>query len=141
MKICEQCEMTPICAYAQNDYELPEIFEIRCRFYKEEKAMEKQELVAAELPAPAEPEPVEAVQVEPEQKELAEVEAAVQETIDVMKDNEKYPAKKKRRTITKKQKEQILELYDQMKPEEIAEQMKLPKNAVYEYIKEEMGLA
>lgn len=135
MKICERCEMTPICAYAQNDYELPEIFELRCRFYREEKVMEHEMLAAAELPAPAEK-----VQEDQEQKGLAEVEAAVQETIDAMEDNEKYPAKK-RRAITKKQKEKILELYDKMKPEEIAEQMKLPKNAVYEYIKEEMGLA
>lgn len=140
MKICERCELTPICAYAQNDYELPEIFELRCRFYREEKVMENEKLVAAELPAPAEPEPAEELQEEQEQKGLAEVEAAVQETIDAMEDNEKYPAKK-RRAITKKQKEKILELYDKMKPEEIAEQMKLPKNAVYEYIKEEMGLA
>lgn len=140
MKICEQCELTPICAYAQNDYELPEIFEIRCRFYKEKKVAEHQKKGAAELPAPAEPEPVEELKEDQEQKGLAEVEAAVQETINAMEDNEKYPAKK-RRTITKKQKEKILELYDKMKPEEIAEQMKLPKNAVYEYIKEEMGLA
>ena len=160
--IKKDCANTPICAYKDNDYELPEIFGLNCEFYRStiaetcacsdadtrcDKCIDK-EIKDAENANKA---VTEVAAEEPKEEEAptpAEyIEAAVNSVADEIAEYEgslsKYPAKKGRKSaISDETKEKIVHMYeiDKIKPMDIAKKVGLGKSTVYNIIKEHLGM-
>lgn len=138
MEICKTCKMTPICTYAGDDYDLPEIFEVNCKFYEavqnEAENTQNDTENAQEDPQPEEPDgaPIS----EPEK-----VQEAIDDMIDELDGSEsKYPAKKKKRMTAALKKKAADMYHDGAYISQIAEELGISESEVTKALKESLGV-
>lgn len=149
MNFCKNCLLTPICSYKDYDYDrtMPEkVFTVVCEFRQESDEVEPE----AEPEAETEPEAVDPEEETADEtaervaEEIAEAKAEPEkDTYDLITET-KYPAKKKgrpKKILTEKDKDEIMKLYDMMKPEAIAERMGISQTNVFAVIRERLNLS
>jgi flagellar motility protein MotE (MotC chaperone) len=160
MKFCNECKLTPICAYSQHDYEIPDVFEIRCKFKENQQEQELPGQISVDdvikdshevenVPfeetgnvAETDHDEVQETEENVQESEVKDIEEVVTEMMDDL-DNEslqKYPAKKAAKPITPEKRAEVMKLYEKMKPDQIAKQLGIGKTSVYRIIKEELGM-
>lgn len=150
--IDRECKNYPICAYRDNDYTLPEIFQVNCSFHcateaenapVSEEEQDGEETSAEEEKTDKKAEEIPSAPAEPEET----IEEAVNSIADEIEAYEgslqKYPAKKGRRpAIPDDVKKLVIEMYEvqMIKVPDIVKKTGLSKSSVYNIIKEHLGM-